>query len=125
MAAGADRLQLIDVRTAAEWEAGHVAGSVNIPLAELAGRIGELDPSRPVVALCRAGSRSDDAVAVLRDHGLEADPLDGGLLRWKWAGLPLSGPLLEPLLPPGDQRLVEQGRTPEEADRFPAGLDDR
>ncbi len=95
----ADRLeqvQLVDVRSEDEWQAGHIEGAVHIAEDDLEDRIGELDRDRPVVTVCRAGTRSDDAAEWLRGQGLEADSLDGGMLAWKWAGLPMSGSIAEP-----------------------------
>ncbi|BCK70652.1 MBL fold hydrolase [Streptomyces libani subsp. rufus] len=62
-------IQLIDVRNPAEYEAGALPGARNLPLAGLAHRIGELDPSRPVVLYCRSGNRSVIAAALLEAHG--------------------------------------------------------
>ena len=92
-----DEVQLVDVRLPNEWEAGHIEGARHVPEADLADRVGELDRSRRVVTVCRAGTRSEDAAAWLRGEGFEADSLDGGLLAWKWAGLPLTGPIVEPV----------------------------
>ncbi len=153
-------VQLVDVRLPAEWEAGHIDGALHIPEGELAGRMGELDRSRPVVTVCRAGTRGDDAAEWLRGQGFDAQSLDGGLLSWKWAGLALTGPIAEPRPSEDDatagvnlhdellavmsgiqerfgerepteeelrqflrERLVAEGRTPEEADTFLADMD--
>ncbi|GFE16312.1 MBL fold hydrolase [Streptomyces glebosus] len=62
-------IQLIDVRNPAEYEAGALPGARNLPLAGLAHRIAELDPSRPVVLYCRSGNRSVIAAALLEAHG--------------------------------------------------------
>jgi len=91
-----DQVQLVDVRLPNEWEAGHIEGAVHIPQDDLAPRVDELDRGRPVVTVCRAGTRSDDAAERLRGQGFDAQSLDGGLLAWKWAGLPLTGPIVEP-----------------------------
>jgi 3-mercaptopyruvate sulfurtransferase SseA len=58
--------------------------------------VGELDPSRPVVTVCRAGTRSADAAEYLRGQGFDAQSLDGGMLAWKWAGLPITGRIAQP-----------------------------
>lgn len=57
--------QLVDVRTADEFAAGHIDGAVNIPLADLATRMGEIDSTRPVVVYCASGSRADAAATQL------------------------------------------------------------
>ena len=53
----------VDVREAEEWQAGHMDGSVWIPLGELAARAGELPHDRPLVIVCRSGSRSASGTA--------------------------------------------------------------
>ncbi|MEV6568419.1 MBL fold metallo-hydrolase [Streptomyces kronopolitis] len=64
-----DRVQLIDVRNPAEYEAGALPGARNIPLAGLRHHLTELDPDRPVVLYCRSGNRSVIAAALLEAHG--------------------------------------------------------
>jgi len=80
----------LDVRTAGEFAAGHVEGAVNLPITELAHRLPELelDPGRPVVAICLTAHRSIPAVRLLRGHGLQARQLAGGMRAWRAAGLP-------------------------------------
>ncbi|MEU3990714.1 rhodanese-like domain-containing protein [Streptomyces platensis] len=66
---GPGDIQLIDVRNPAEYEAGALPGARNLPLAGLAHRIAELDPSRRVVLYCRSGNRSVIAAALLEARG--------------------------------------------------------
>ena len=82
-------VQIIDVREPHEYEAGHVAGAVAIPLGELSSRAGEIDRARPVVLVCRAGSRSAMATEALLGAGYDAHNLTGGMLAWADAGLEL------------------------------------
>lgn len=83
----------MDVREAPEWEAGRIEGSVHIPLNELmAGRLENLDASRPVVAVCRSGNRSEVASLMLRARGFEAYNMEGGTEAWVAAGLPFTAP---------------------------------
>ena len=91
-----DQLQLVDVRDASEWHAGHVAGSINIPEEDIADRVDEFDRTRPVITVCRAGTRSAEAAEWLRGQGFDAQSLDGGMLSWKWAGLRITADLVEP-----------------------------
>jgi len=98
-----DQVQLLDVRQAGEWHAGHIEGARHIPEDELPGRVEELDRARPVVTVCRAGTRGDDAAEWLRGEGFDAQSLDGGLLAWKWAGMALTGPIVEPDVPSEEQ----------------------
>lgn len=85
-----DDVQLVDVREQYEWDAGHIAQAVHIPLqALLAGaERGRLDPTRPVVAVCRSGNRSELATAMLNARGYDAANLEGGMEAWQRDGLP-------------------------------------
>lgn len=80
---------LIDVREDDEWRAGHIEGAQHIPIRQLAGRVGEVPSDREVVAVCRSGVRSAAAVRGLRQLGIRAENLDGGVAAWSRAGLPL------------------------------------
>jgi rhodanese-related sulfurtransferase len=60
---------LVDVRSAAEFAAGHAPGSVNIPLPELGGRLSEIPRSAPVVVCCASGTRSGMARMLLKKNG--------------------------------------------------------
>jgi adenylyltransferase/sulfurtransferase len=74
---------LVDVRERKEFETGHLAGAVNIPVAELASRIKEIRPGTQPVFICRSGSRSQTACAIaLRGGVAEVTNLDGGMLAW-------------------------------------------
>ena len=69
---------LLDVRTPEEFEPGHIDGAMNIPVAELSARIGELGASeRAVVVYCRSGNRSAQATRILQAQG-HADVFDLG-----------------------------------------------
>ena len=83
------RVQLVDVREPDEFTGplGRIPGAVNIPLASLPARVGELDRARPVIAVCRSGSRSARALGMLRAAGFEqVANLAGGMLRWRVDG---------------------------------------
>lgn len=67
----AEGAQLVDVRSLAEFAAGNVPGSVNIPLDEIAQRAKELDPQRWVVVFCASGTRSAMARRRLKSLGFE------------------------------------------------------
>jgi len=81
--------EFVDVREDDEWQAGHIDGARHIPLRELSGRVAELPKGRPIVAVCRSGSRSAAAVRGLRQLGYDAENLDGGVTAWTKAGLAL------------------------------------
>jgi rhodanese-related sulfurtransferase len=90
-------VQTLDVREVDEFGGplGHIKGAILIPLDELAGRTGELDKMRPVVAVCRAGGRSAHATAILQKAGFEkVANLAGGMLRWRAEGHPAQGGLV-------------------------------
>jgi sulfur dioxygenase len=87
-------VQILDVREMAEFTGplGHIEGAVLIPLGELAGRLDELRRDQPIVAVCRAGSRSAQATAILQQAGFaEVANLNGGMLRWRAEGCPVEG----------------------------------
>lgn len=64
---------IVDVRSPAEFQQGHVAGSVNIPLEQLNAALNKLrSSSKPIVMICRSGARSGMAVGTLAQAGIEA-----------------------------------------------------
>lgn len=82
---------VLDVRPPEEFAAGHLPGAVNIPIQELAKRLGELPKRKEVIAYCRGPYclMSYDAVDLLRKKGLKARRLEAGLPEWRYAGLPV------------------------------------
>lgn len=80
---------LIDVRPHEEYLAGHLAGAVSMPLAELTARLQELKKGQEVVAYCRGPycMLSADAVRLLSRRGFRAKRLEDGVLEWRAAGL--------------------------------------
>jgi rhodanese-related sulfurtransferase len=63
---------VVDVRSAAEFEAGHVLGAINIPLDEITAHFDELpDPAKPIAVYCGTGERSAKAAAFLLEWGHE------------------------------------------------------
>ena len=83
---------VLDVRPEPEFAAAHIAGAVNIPLADLPGRLAELPRDTRIVAYCRGQfcAMSPEAVRLLRRAGYQARILDGGLPEWDADGLPLA-----------------------------------
>lgn len=73
--------QIIDVRTKAEYESGHIAGSQNIPLQVLEAQLGKISKDRVVITCCASGMRSGSAKNILQAQGYEA--YNGG----GWASL--------------------------------------
>jgi len=82
---------VLDVRPEDEFRAGHVPGAVNIPLAELEQRLGELPEDREVIAYCRGPYciLSFEAAAMLREKGYRVRRLEDGYPEWMAAGLPV------------------------------------
>lgn len=82
---------VVDVRPREEYEAGHIAGALSVPLNELSGRIAELPRGSTVVAYCRGPYcvLSADAVRQLRAAGFDAQRLDAGVHEWRRAGCPI------------------------------------
>lgn len=82
--AGLSGIQLVDVRTKVEHLMGHIPQSVNIPLDELAQRVGELDLSQPIVVYCAVGMRSEVAMHLLTELGaVDVRNLVGGYKMWR------------------------------------------
>lgn len=88
---------VVDVRGAEEFsgDLGHIPGSMNLPLPNLAGRLGEMKDAlaahadTPVYVVCRTANRAATAARQLKKAGLrEIRVLDGGMVRWKREGLP-------------------------------------
>jgi rhodanese-related sulfurtransferase len=84
-----DGLLVLDVRDDEEWAAGHVDGSVHVPLTALGARYAGLPVTEQTLVVCRVGSRSAYATAFLRQQGVDAVNLEGGLVAWARAGRPL------------------------------------
>ena len=76
---------LLDVRPEQEFKAGHIPGSINIPIDQLPGRIGELKKSKRYIAYCRGPFCvfADDAVQLLTRKGIKANRLEEGYPDWK------------------------------------------
>jgi len=82
---------VVDVRPAAEYASGHIAGAVSIPIDDLAANVAALPPDVEVVAYCRGPYCvfADDAVRLLRRRGRTASRLEGGFPEWRRARLPV------------------------------------
>jgi rhodanese-related sulfurtransferase len=87
-------VQVLDVREPNEFTGplGHIRGATLVPLGELAQRAKELPKDKPIVAVCRAGSRSAHATAILQKAGFsDIANLPGGMLRWRAEGRGVEG----------------------------------
>ena len=74
---------VLDVRDESEWDEGHLAEAIHLPLATLASRLGDIPRGRPIVVHCQAGSRSAIAASVLTASGIPyVRNLTGGIAAW-------------------------------------------
>ena len=84
-----DGATILDVREDDEWAAGHIAGSVHVPLSQLPARAADIPDADRVVVVCKVGGRSAQVTAWLAGQGRDAVNLAGGLQAWADAGRPL------------------------------------
>jgi rhodanese-related sulfurtransferase len=87
-----ENAQLLDVREASDYVAGHPADARNIPVGSLDERVDELAPFKdtPVILICQSGTRSSAACSKLAKLGFsKLHSLEGGVAAWVEAGLPL------------------------------------
>ncbi|EPH40655.1 rhodanese-like domain-containing protein [Streptomyces aurantiacus] len=84
---------LLDVREDDEWQAGHAAGALHIPMSDFVSRYGELTEAAPqdgrINVICRSGGRSAQVTAYLAQQGLDAVNVEGGMQVWEAAGRPV------------------------------------
>ena len=88
LSARADAPLILDVRSQAEYDAGHVPGAVLIPHDQLASRLSELDRKRWVLVYCKSGRRADIAEDLLVKEGFEVRQIEGSWNRWSAEGRP-------------------------------------
>jgi rhodanese-related sulfurtransferase len=83
-----EEITLLDVRPEAEFLAGHLPGAISIPLEELEYKLGELSPSRLIVAYCRGPYCvfADEALELLAARGWKVARLEDGVAEWQLAG---------------------------------------
>jgi rhodanese-related sulfurtransferase len=87
-----DDALVIDVREPAEVAQGKIAKARHIPLAELNGRLNELEKfkAKPIIVTCRSGNRSARACGILAKQGFtDVYNLAGGMTAWQQANLPV------------------------------------
>jgi hydroxyacylglutathione hydrolase len=77
-------LQILDVRETSEWDAGHVGGSLHRPYHDIHALPDDIDPDRPVAAICSSGQRAATAASLLERHGAREviHVVDGGVEAW-------------------------------------------
>ena len=69
---------IVDVRTPAEFNSGHIKGSINLPLQSLSSSMGKLKKDKPVITCCASGMRSGSAKAILKSNGFSQVENGGG-----------------------------------------------
>jgi rhodanese-related sulfurtransferase len=87
-----EKAVVIDVCEANEFSAAHVSGAKNIPLGQLAEKLGGVVKNKelPLIFVCQTGRRSSNAAGVAKGMGyLNAQSLGGGLTAWQAANLPV------------------------------------
>ncbi|MBS1954454.1 MAG: rhodanese-like domain-containing protein [Cyanobacteria bacterium SZAS-4] len=82
-------LVLVDVRSPIEFENEHIAGAINVPLETLASRCEEISRKGPLVVICRSGKRAEQGAYTLMGRGFQPKVLEGGMIAWRKAKLPV------------------------------------
>lgn len=80
---------LVDVRTAEEYNSGHIPGAINLALQDLPQKMDTLPKDQPIVVYCRSGARSNSAAQMLNEAGFDNIYDLGGIQRWQSQGLPV------------------------------------
>jgi len=75
--------QVVDVRSSGEYQLGHIPGSINVPVDEIAQAAASWDKNKTYVVYCATGSRSAAAVATMQSMGFtNIDHFDAGIQAW-------------------------------------------
>ncbi|MGQ4490763.1 rhodanese-like domain-containing protein [Streptomyces sp. 372A] len=82
---------LLDVRETDEWDAGHIPGARHLPLSRLTAgaKVSGTPAGTRLVLICRSGQRSQRAAHLLREWGMDAVDVTGGMQAWAHQGLPV------------------------------------
>ena len=81
---------VVDVREPSEWDEGHIAGAVNVPMGQAVERMRELPAGRPKAVLCAGGLRSSSVISALQRAGMSGwYNVAGGMNEWVRAGYPV------------------------------------
>ncbi|HEY8405181.1 MAG TPA: thioredoxin domain-containing protein [Flavobacteriales bacterium] len=101
---------IIDVRTPKEFAEGSIEGAKNINWqdAAFAEQIQSLDKNKPVFVYCLVGGRSGEAAALMRQQGFtEVYELEGGMMKWNAAGMPIHNASSEGMTKADFDRLIQ------------------
>ncbi|MFK4751506.1 MULTISPECIES: rhodanese-like domain-containing protein [Oceanospirillaceae] len=82
---------VVDIRDKKEFSGGHLANARNIPFAELAKRMNELNAHKdhPIVLVCKTGTTVSVAAKMLKEKGFNTVRLAGGMMEWSAQNLPV------------------------------------
>jgi rhodanese-related sulfurtransferase len=83
-------LTLLDVREPDEWDSGHIAGAVHIPMMSVPAELAAIPTGGQVLVVCAVGARSARVAAFLGQQGIDAVNLAGGMVAWARAGRPIT-----------------------------------
>lgn len=85
------KLSVLDVRTASEWEAGHIDGAIHLHAGQLLDNYDKVPRDRPVAVVCGSGYRASVAASLLqRNDYRHVHNVIGGMTAWKAADFPLA-----------------------------------
>ncbi len=85
-----DDVILIDVREQWEYDEAHIPNITLIPMSEIESRLDEIPTDKEVVLTCRSGRRSHEVTQLLLEKGFDnVHNMEGGILAWEDAGLPV------------------------------------
>lgn len=80
---------LLDVREDDEWQRGHAAGALHIPMGEVPARLAEIGADGELYVICHAGGRSRRVAQYLQQNGYRPVNVNGGMQAWADAGRPV------------------------------------
>jgi rhodanese-related sulfurtransferase len=83
-------LTVLDVRERGEWDEAHIEGALHIPMMSVPAELASIPTDRQVVVVCAVGARSFRVAAFLRQQGIDAHNLAGGIVAWARSGRPVS-----------------------------------
>ena len=86
--------QILDVRTAGEYQSGHIANALQanwLDPKEFKNRTQYLDKSKIIYIYCQSGGRSASAQAALMEAGFKVVNLEGGMSNWRMQQMPVEG----------------------------------
>lgn len=86
-----DNALVLDIRDKKDFNSGHLANAINIPYANLATRLDELNnqKERPIILVCKTGQTVSVAGKMLREKGFNAIRMSGGMMEWTNQNLPV------------------------------------